>query len=89
MRYTLQYQNLLKCPDWKKIRIEILNRDNQQCKNCGSKENLQVHHRQYHINVKTDQKKNPWDYNHKYLITLCEECHEAGHKRYTIPVFKN
>lgn len=89
MRYTLQYQSLLKYPDWQKMRTEILQRDNHQCKNCGSKENLQVHHRQYHINAKTGNKKNPWDYNHKYLITLCHDCHEKGHKRYTIPVFKN
>jgi 5-methylcytosine-specific restriction endonuclease McrA len=88
MRYSLQYRNLLKCSDWLRKREKILNRDNHQCKNCGSRENLQVHHRQYHINAKTGHKKKPWEYDQKYLITLCQECHEIGHNQYIIPIFK-
>jgi 5-methylcytosine-specific restriction endonuclease McrA len=74
---------------WKTKREEILQRDNRKCCNCGSASNLQVHHRQYHINVKTGTKREPWDYKNNYLVTLCNSCHENGHKQYNIPIFKN
>lgn len=45
---TEMYESLLQEPQWKFKRVEILNRDNSQCRNCGSKNNLQVHHGQYH-----------------------------------------
>ena len=81
------YESLLKYPSWIKKRNEILARDNHQCKNCGSKTNLQVHHRQYHINKSLHYFKLPWKYDEKYLITLCDKCHAAGHLKFKIPVF--
>lgn len=74
---------------WKQKREQILERDNRQCRNCGFANNLQVHHRQYHINSKTGFKREPWDYDNKYLVTLCNSCHEAGHQQYQVPNFKN
>ena len=81
------YEELLKAPQWKKKRGVILNRDNHKCRCCGSTNILQVHHRQYHITKKTGEKKDPWAYDNKYLITLCKACHEKGHKTYQIPQF--
>lgn len=70
---------------WKKKRKEILERDQHQCVNCGAKEKLQVHHRQYHFDIKTRKFKEPWDYPHVLMITLCETCHQRGHYLYKVP----
>jgi 5-methylcytosine-specific restriction endonuclease McrA len=83
------YLTLLSHPNWYAKREQILKRDNCSCQICGSKLELQVHHRQYHINKKTGQKRMPWEYNNKFLITLCKSCHQAGHKQFEILIFKN
>lgn len=83
------YITLLTHPSWFAKRNDILKRDKYICQNCGSIIELQVHHRQYHINKKTGQKRPPWEYNNKFLITLCKCCHQAGHKHYQILIFKN
>lgn len=89
MAQDITYVEMLLTERWKHKREQILERDNRQCRNCACTNNLQVHHRQYHINTKTGFKREPWDYDNKYLITLCNSCHEAGHKQYQIPNFKN
>lgn len=43
-----------------------------------------VHHKQYHID-KNGRKLRPWEYNDKYLITLCSSCHQRGHAKFDIP----
>ena len=40
---------------------------------CGNEESLHVHHRKYLPD------KEPWDYENKYLETLCERCHKLVH----------
>ena len=70
---------------WKKRRMEILSRDNHQCVNCKSQEKLQVHHRQYHFQIKLRKFKEPWDYPSTLMITLCEKCHKRGHQLYKVP----
>ncbi len=82
----ISYEELLKDYRWQNKRVEILMRDGYRCRNCKSLNNLQVHHRQYHLN-KSDVKVRPWEYSHKYLITLCNSCHSEGHKLYKIPIF--
>ncbi|OYU56713.1 MAG: HNH endonuclease [Chitinophagaceae bacterium BSSC1] len=84
----VSYLEKLQTTCWKEKRALILMRDANKCRNCGSSNNLQVHHRQYHINKITGQKSDPWNYNNKYLITLCNSCHEIGHKLYKVPYFK-
>lgn len=76
-------------PKWRSKREEIIKRDAGKCRNCGSQENLQVHHRQYQYHSKSGFKKDIWDYNSKYLITLCKKCHKAGHKLFKIPFFNH
>ena len=85
----LAYNSLLSSPRWQDKRNLIIRRDAFKCRACASTSTLQVHHRQYHIDMKTGFKKNPWDYSNKYLVTLCKECHQAGHKLYNIPFFKH
>ena len=81
------YKQQLWSDDWKIKRKEILERDLHTCRNCGSKESLHVHHRQYHMTREDMQLVNCWEYDNKYLITLCEPCHSAGHEQYKIQYF--
>ncbi|HPR72997.1 MAG TPA: HNH endonuclease [Bacteroidales bacterium] len=80
------YGGTLLDPRWKSRRQEILNRDNNKCINCGSEEDLQVHHRQYHFSTGLNKYRNPWEYSERYLITLCGKCHKKGHHTYKVPV---
>jgi len=68
------YLELLKSPKWQKKRLEIMNRDKFRCKLCGDTETqLHVHHKEYNGN-------DPWDYDNKLLVTLCEDCHTEVEK---------
>lgn len=69
------YLKKLKHPKWQKKRLEILNRDNWTCVECGATElTLHVHHLKY-------KGADPWDTPSKYLETLCEDCHKNEHKK--------
>lgn len=81
------YNNLLLTSQWQKKRKEILQRDDNKCQNCGATSNLNVHHRQYHKTKQTGHYLLPWRYHDRYLITLCEKCHHAGHSNYKVPIF--
>jgi len=64
------YSEKLKHPKWQKKRLEIMERDKFKCKLCGDEETmLQIHHKEY-VNG-----NDPWDYEDRELITLCEHCH--------------
>ena len=82
----MNYNELLQQPEWLNKRKEILKRDFHRCRNCSSKEGLQVHHRQYHLRS-NGSKVAPWDYETKYLITLCESCHKHGHSQFKVPFY--
>lgn len=70
----MAYSDLLKDPRWQKKRLEILQLDHWQCRDCGSKtKTLHVHHLRYKKGAK------PWEYNNSSLITLCDQCHEKSH----------
>lgn len=88
MIYETTYRELLLTAKWKKKRKEILHRDKGCCRNCGSDRHLQVHHRQYNVDAKSGLRIVPWDYPNRLLITLCDECHTAGHHLYFIPSIK-
>lgn len=67
------YSELLKHPLWQRKRLEILQRDNFCCLNCGSAEKtLHVHHTYYEKGLK------PWEYPNKSYRSLCEGCHEEA-----------
>ena len=69
----MKYSEKLKDPRWQKKRLEIFNRDNFSCQICGDTEStLVVHHYKY--------SGEPWESDEKYLMTLCENCHESEHK---------
>lgn len=84
---TQVYGKLLRNRNWLIKRKAVLERDNNRCRNCGSRHELQVHHRQYHFTAKKQKHMLPWEYHARYLITLCRECHQAGHKKFKVPTF--
>ena len=69
------YKQLLNTYDWEIKRFHIMRRDKFQCTKCGimARKQLRVHHKKY------SKKLLPWEYNDKYLITLCDECHSKIH----------
>jgi 5-methylcytosine-specific restriction endonuclease McrA len=65
------YWEKLKDPRWQKMRLQVLERDEFQCTQCGDKEStLHVHHGCYRKGAE------PWEYPLETLHTLCETCHE-------------
>jgi 5-methylcytosine-specific restriction endonuclease McrA len=56
---------------YKKLHHQILERDGWRCQNCGSREDLQVHHQQFRSRQGNDAESN--------LITLCAACHRHCH----------
>jgi len=79
------YGALLFDQRWRDKRQQILTRDSYCCIICKEKENLHIHHRQYHFLIRENQYKPPWDYENRLLITLCERCHRQGHNKYKVP----
>lgn len=79
------YGELLFDERWRKKRQIILFRDRNRCVLCTNKDNLQVHHRQYHFLSQLQQFKPPWDYEDHLLITLCKSCHNRGHNKFKVP----
>ena len=57
---------VLDTPEWAECRGIVLKRDGHQCRFCGCRDDLQVHHIDY-----TDL------YNPDHCVTLCRTCH--GH----------
>jgi 5-methylcytosine-specific restriction endonuclease McrA len=53
------------------LRKQVLERDGWRCQNCGTPENLQVHHIQPRSRLGDDCSQN--------LITLCAVCHRNVH----------
>ncbi|MCC6401942.1 MAG: HNH endonuclease [Flavobacteriales bacterium] len=79
------YGDLLRREEWRTKRRAILQRDGHACRNCGARNRLQVHHRQYHRCQRTGHKLAPWCYNDRYLVTLCDDCHHNGHHIHRVP----
>jgi 5-methylcytosine-specific restriction endonuclease McrA len=57
---------------YRKLPRQILERDGWRCQNCGSMQNLQVHHQEFRSHSGNDEEQN--------LITLCAGCHAQVHR---------
>lgn len=64
------YAKLLRTKEWKTKSKEVKEKAGNICQDCGSDENLQVHHPHY------DKSKKPWEYDN--LICLCASCHRKA-----------
>jgi 5-methylcytosine-specific restriction endonuclease McrA len=53
------------------LKSQVLERDSWRCQECGSLENLQVHHLKFRSRLGGDEMAN--------LITLCAPCHDRRH----------
>src|SRR4051794_36351337 len=70
-----KYADLLRDPRWQRKRLEILKRDDFRCQAChDDSSTLNVHHCYYEYD------NDPWDYEDKSLVTLCESCHSTETK---------
>lgn len=69
-KFTDQYKH----PNWQKKRLEILERDEFTCRDCGDTEStLHVHHIMYIYG------RDIWDYDNAFYITVCDSCHKYIH----------
>jgi hypothetical protein len=65
----------LRDPRWQQVRLRVMERDGWECLRCGDKGNtLNVHHNYY------EKGRQPWEYPHDTLSTLCQDCHAAYHR---------
>lgn len=69
----LPYKVKLLDPRWRCVRQRVIDRDRGECRDCGVREGLEVHHCVY-------IGENPWDTPDEYLVTLCEPCHKERHE---------
>jgi hypothetical protein len=69
-----EYHQLLKDGRWQRRRLEIMQRDDFKCRECGTTNDLNVHHIRYIAGRK------PWEYDDGDLITLCGDCHKKTHE---------
>lgn len=69
-----EYLQLLKDGRWQRKRLVIMQRDDFKCRDCGTTNDLNVHHLRYLIGRK------PWEYENTDLITLCGDCHKKWHE---------
>jgi 5-methylcytosine-specific restriction endonuclease McrA len=69
----MEYEEQLKTKEWYYVRDRVLERDRHKCTNCGTRRDLQVHHKEYIKGLKA------WEYNDSYLVTLCDVCHRIEH----------
>lgn len=69
--FIMTYSEKLKDPRWRQRRLEILERDEYACQDCGheSKSN-HVHHIVYRFDCEV------WEYPDNELKTFCASCHE-------------
>lgn len=69
---TDRYADQLRDPRWQRKRLEVLQRHGFKCSECGSVDKtLNVHHAFY------ERGKKPWEYESRFLRSLCERCHQA------------
>lgn len=69
------YGEKLKDPRWQRKRLEILQRSDFSCEQCGTQEKtLHVHHKVYRKGAA------PWEYADEELEALCEDCHGTWHE---------
>ena len=57
---------------YQRLRQEVLRRDAWRCQCCGTRSNVEVHHKKYRGQGGDDSEEN--------LITLCVECHDSHHR---------
>jgi len=57
---------------YEQLRLQVLRRDGWRCQCCGSRSNLEVHHKEFRSRGGDDADEN--------LMALCAACHEKQHR---------
>lgn len=70
-----QYDQFIESQAWQDLRREIIERDGGKCVLCHTTEHLQVHHRNYVLDVRTGIIGGD-------LVTLCKKHHGWVHGKY-------
>lgn len=71
---NIPYKEQYLHPNWQKMRMFVLTRDNYTCVNCKSMDKtLHAHHLKYNKDGYV------WNVPHWYIVTLCEDCHSKEH----------
>jgi len=68
----LTYTEQLADPRWIEKRNAIVERDGHECRECGARRRLEVHHTYYVPG------RMAWEYPDDSLTTLCRHCHERA-----------
>lgn len=72
MGKKIEFKDQYKHPKWQKKRLEVLEREDYTCQDCGNTEStLHIHHGYY------ERDKMLWEYPSKTLWCLCEGCHSV------------
>lgn len=78
-----KYKKFYKSREWKRLRDYVLKRDNYICQECIKENKITTCNTVHHIvEVREDFSKALSEDN---LLTLCHECHNKIHKRFTPP----
>ena len=56
---------------YEQLRNQVLRHDGRRCQSCGTRSNLEVHHKAFRSHCGDDSEQN--------LITLCSACHTTVH----------
>jgi 5-methylcytosine-specific restriction endonuclease McrA len=57
---------------YERLRQQVLHRDGWRCQSCGTKSNLEIHHKQFRSHSGHDSEEK--------LKTLCTQCHARIHR---------
>lgn len=68
---TMSYKRYLKTNHWQTTRF-LIKATKRKCNLCGSKKNLNVHHKTY---------RNIGNESERDLLLVCKDCHNELHKR--------
>jgi 5-methylcytosine-specific restriction endonuclease McrA len=66
-----QYRRYLKSAAWQAKRAQVILRDRGECRRCGSRYKLEVHHKNY-VRFGHERLSD--------LVTLCQLCHTYEHR---------
>jgi hypothetical protein len=68
--FAKPYKERLRDPRWQRRRLELLEKAEWACEECGATERtLEVHHTWYRKNAL------PWEHSDSELRVLCDQCH--------------
>jgi phage terminase large subunit GpA-like protein len=67
----MSYRQYMQSEQWARVKAAYYARHRQQCRACGSKQHIDLHHRSYdRMGYETDRD----------LVPLCESCHAVVHQ---------